>query len=212
MEKVTAVQITSQKQWEKIADKFPERNFLHSYNWGKFHASLGKLVNFTTFHIKVPNLYVGLMLSIVEKAKRATYLTIPAGPLIDWQNKDLVNAFKAEIISQAKKNNCSFVRVRPQILETPQNLKLFKNLGFKKAPMYLHAELTHQLDLSKSKDELLANMRKSTRYEIKKAQKLSIKISKTTDIKEIDKFYALQLQTAKRHGFVPFSKQFLKNY
>ena len=66
------------------------------------------------------------------------------------------------------------MRVRPQIFDTEENRQLFQNLGFKSAPMHLHAELTHQLDLSKSEPELLANMRKATRYEINRAKKLDI--------------------------------------
>lgn len=53
-------------------------------------------------------------------------------------------------------------------------------------------------------------MRKATRYEVRKAQKLEIKIEKNGE-KNIEKFYDLQIETANRQKFVPFSKKFLLN-
>ncbi|MFI5265533.1 MAG: lipid II:glycine glycyltransferase FemX, partial [Candidatus Levyibacteriota bacterium] len=107
-------------------------------------------------------------------------------------------------------NNCAFVRVRPQLESDDFSKNLFKKLGFRSSPMHLHAELTNQLDITKSEDALLAGMRKATRYEIKKALKLGISIEKSTDAKNIKRFYKLQLETAKRQGFVPFSLSFLQ--
>jgi lipid II:glycine glycyltransferase (peptidoglycan interpeptide bridge formation enzyme) len=73
----------------------------------------------------------------------------------------------------------------------------------------LTADLTLQLDITKTEDELLVQMRKGTRYEIKKAQKLGITTEVTTDIAHIEEFYQHQLEVAQRHNFVPFSFQFL---
>jgi lipid II:glycine glycyltransferase (peptidoglycan interpeptide bridge formation enzyme) len=72
----------------------------------------------------------------------------------------------------------------------------------------MHAELTSQLDVTKPEKELLAQMRKTTRYEIRKAEKLGIKITANTDDKKIRSFYELQLETAKRQSFVPFSYKY----
>jgi len=106
-------------------------------------------------------------------------------------------------------NGCVFVRVRPQLKFNDFSKNLFKNLGFIRAPMHLHAELTSQLDITKSEEELLSQMRKATRYEIKKAIKIGIKITASKDEKDIQKFYDLQIETAKRQKFVPFSYKFL---
>lgn len=198
-------EVTSKKEWENFMLGRPEANFLHSWNWGQFHQNLGQQIYRVGFY--QGNNLVGVMSSIVEKAKRATYLTVPGGPLIDWFDTEVTTSFRNEIVSQAQRYGCSFIRVRPQILETTENATLFKNLEFKWAPMHLHAELTHQLDLTASEEEILAGMRKTTRYEIKQAGKLGVEI-KTGG--EIGEFYELQMQTAQRQGFVPFSKMFLE--
>lgn len=205
---ITVKEINKKEEWEKFALSKIEANFLHSWNWGEFHKNLGKAVLRVGFY-QGENL-VGVMLCIIEKAKRATYLIVPAGPLIDWDNQKLVDIFRETTSSVANDYGCSFVRVRPQIFDMEQNDKLFSQMGFKKAPMHLHAELTRQLDLTKSEDQLLAEMRKTTRYEIKQAIKLNIKVNTSKNPADIDQFYILQKETAKRQRFVEFDKRFLK--
>lgn len=207
MDKTTVTGITDKKVWEEFLSQHPEANFLQSWNWGQFHETLNHKIYRSGFLEE--DTLVGVMLSVVENAKRGKYLTVPGGPIIDWKNKKLVTQFTEEIKKIAKEEGCVFIRVRPQLKSDDFSKNLFKELGFKNAPMHLHAELTSQLDINPTEEELLANMRKATRYEIKKAKNLGIKIETTSDTKTIQEFYDLQLQTAKRQKFVPFSFKFL---
>lgn len=208
MAQIKVEEISNKNTWEKFVLSYPDANFLQSWNWGEFHKNLGKKISRIGFY--EGHKLVGAMLSILEKAKRATYLIVPGGPLIDWGSENQVIAFRETIEKIAKESSCSFVRIRPQILENEKNADLFSKMGFKKAPMHLHAELTRQLDLTKSEEELLSEMRKTTRYEIKQALKLNIEIKQSIKTDDIDEFYKLQRETAKRQGFVEFDKRFLK--
>ncbi len=208
MAEIKVEEITSKSIWEKFVLSYARANFLQSYGWGQFHQNLGKVIKRIGFYKN--RKLLGVMLCIVEKAKRATYLTVPGGPLIDWDNQKLAAVFKQTVMDLAKDAKCSFVRVRPQILENEKNSRLFENMGFKIAPMHLHAELTSQLDLNKQEEQILSEMRKTTRYEIKKATKLGIKITVSKKLEDIDEFYKLQRETAKRQHFVEFDKRFLK--
>ena len=204
---ITVKNITDKATWEDFVLSKDEANFLQSWNWGEFHKILGKEIQRTGFYEKEK--LVGVMLSVVEPARRGKYLTVPGGPLIDWQKKDIADAFVNQIKRIAKENNCVFARVRPQIRKDDFSKSLFKSLGFIKAPMHLHAELTSQLDITKPEGELLAQMRKTTRYEVKKTIKIGVKITASKDEKDVKKFYDLQIETSKRQGFVPFSFKFL---
>lgn len=207
MDKITVKNIADKSTWEEFILAHPEANFLQSWSWGEFHKNLNKQIFRTGFHEQ--NKLAGVMLSVIEPARRGRYLTVPGGPIIDWNNKNLINAFAQQIKQIAKENNCVFIRVRPQLKSDDFPKNLFKNLGFIKAPMHLHAELTSQLDITESEEELMAQMRKATRYEIRKGIKEKIKITFSKDEKEIKKFYDLQIETAKRQKFVPFSYEFL---
>jgi lipid II:glycine glycyltransferase (peptidoglycan interpeptide bridge formation enzyme) len=207
MAEITIKNITEKNIWEEFVLSKSEANFLQSWSWGEFHKALGKVIGRSGFYEK--NKLVGVMLSIVEPARRGRYLTIPGGPIIDWKNNNLIKSFAEQIKIIAKENNCVFIRVRPQLKSDEFSKKIFQNLGFITAPMHLHAELTSQLDITKSEEELMIQMRKTTRYEVKKAIKENLKITTSTDEKEIKKFYDIQIETAKRQKFVPFSYKFL---
>jgi lipid II:glycine glycyltransferase (peptidoglycan interpeptide bridge formation enzyme) len=207
MAEITVKDIEEKRIWEDFALSKAEANFLQSWNWGEFHKALGKQIFRTGFFEKEK--LTGIMLAIIEPARRGKYLTVPGGPIINWKNSDLTNALSKEVKKIARENSCVFIRVRPQLKSDEFSKTLFKNLGFVKAPMHLHAELTSQLDITKPEEELMSAMRKATRYEIKKGIKEGIKISVSKDEKDIKKFYNLQIETAKRQKFIPFSYKFL---
>lgn len=204
---VTIKQTTSSKEWENLLSKHPESNFLQSYFHGITHKNINKEVFYSGIY--QGKKLVGVNLSIVESAKRGKYLTVPGGPILDWNNKKIVSSWIKHIKEIATSNKCIFVRIRPQIVNSQKNRELLKKLGFLTSPMHLTAETTIQLNLDQPLDQILSHMRKNTRYEIRKAEKVGIKIKKSSSPKNINQFYQLQLDTAKRQKFVPFSKKLL---
>jgi lipid II:glycine glycyltransferase (peptidoglycan interpeptide bridge formation enzyme) len=205
--KITTQPIAEKTIWENYISTHKEANFLSSWNWGQFHTNLGKKVFYRGYY--QDDHIVGTALIVKEAAKRGPYFTIAGGPVLDWDNKELINVFIEDLKDLARKENVWFVRVRPQILDTQENRQLFRNLGFKSAPMHLTADLTLQLDLSKPLDTLLKEMRKTTRYEINRYEKMGITVTESQDPDEIKPFFEKQLELAKKHGFVPFSYRFL---
>ena len=183
--------------WQEVIKKFPEANFLQSPDYGKMNEILGDKVVEEDFGGK------GRALMIVRNAKRGRYLEIPCGPLLDYSDKKSVTLAFKKIAEIAKKEKCVFVRVRPQLINTPENLQLLANLGLKKSPMHLAAEHTVIIDLGKSEDELLADMRRQTRYEVRRAAKQGITVEKMQGEEIFKEFHKVQAETAKRQGFVP---------
>ena len=185
------------KKWQEILEKYPEANFLQSPEYGRMNEILGDKVIFDDFG------GLGWALMIVRNAKRGRYLEIPCGPLIDWSDTKARRAMTNKIAEIGKREKCVFVRMRPQLVATAENLRILENLGLKKSPMHLAAEHTVMLDLTKSLDEILAGMRRQTRYEVRQAEKIGIEV--TTDRSEeiFNEFHKVQAETAKRQGFVP---------
>lgn len=208
MNKIEVRDITDKNDWDKFTLSIPEANFLASWNWGLFHQKLGKKAYFRGYFQN--SRLVGTALFVKETAKRGNYLTIAGGPLLDWRNNQLIKSWVNDCKSLARAEVCLFVRVRPQLKNTPEHYNIFREKKFNLAPMHLTADLTLQLDLGKSTNTLLAEMRKNTRYEIRKALKLGIKVETTDDVSLIDEFYQHQVALAHKHNFVPFSHEFLK--
>jgi len=200
--------IKSKEEWENFIQQYKDANFLHSWSWGKLQKKLGnKIFRFGLFKQKELQ---GVFLLIKKKAKRGTYLVCPAGPLIDWQDKCSFEKFIETVKKIGKKEGCFFCRVRPQLKNNSINKLIFKKKGFISAPMHLHAERTLEVDLQKQNKQLLKEMRKNTRYYVRKSAREGVKIKTSTDVKDIDILYRLQMETARRHNFVPFSKEYFQ--
>lgn len=189
--------------WKEIVRRYPEANFLQSPSYKKMNEILGEKVLEFDFGNK------GYALGVVRDAKRGRYLEIPCGPLIDFCDKELVRELFEKIREEAVKEKCVFVRVRPQLINSDENLAILAGLGLKKAPMHLAAEHTVMIDLTKSEEELLAAMRRQTRYEVRRAEKLGITVSRDNSEEIFREFHNVQVETAKRQGFVPPSLKVL---
>lgn len=183
--------------WNKIIKKYPEANFLQSPEYGKMNEILGCKVFSEDFGGKA------WALMVVRDAKRGRYLEIPCGPLVDWKDQKLIKEVFDKIIEISHQEKCVFVRIRPQLPMSPQNMQILKKLGLEKSPMHLAAEHTVIINLTKSEEDLLANMRRQTRYEVRRADKLSIKVEKSNDQAIFEEFQGCQAETAKRQNFVP---------
>ncbi len=207
MVNITTETIENKNIWEDFIARHPEANFLHSWYWGVFHERLGHTV--VRQGLYKNGQLAGVSQAIVEPARRGRHMVVPGGPIMDWHDRDLIQAWLTSVKQAAKEHKCLFVRVRPQLIDTPDSRQLFKQLGFHKAPMHVTADLTSQLDLNKSDEDIKRGMRKGARYELNRAHKLGIQVEASTDDRYLDEFYNLQLETARRQQFVPFSKQFL---
>ncbi len=198
---------TAEKLWPEIPKAFPEANFLQSPVWGKVNDLISHKVIIEYNWLdeagqesEAPRFWCQM---IVKNAKRGRYLEVPGGPLVDWQDETAVNAVFAKIRAIAKREKCVFVRIRPQLPKTAQNLQLMQSLHLKTAPMHLHAEHTVILDLTKTPDELLAAMRRQTRYEVRRAQKIGIQVNYATNEAIFQEFHQVQRETALRQNFIP---------
>ncbi|MBU1084745.1 MAG: peptidoglycan bridge formation glycyltransferase FemA/FemB family protein [Candidatus Beckwithbacteria bacterium] len=203
---ITAKKIEKKSVWENFLQSSDQVNFLQSWNWGVFHLNLGHSITRLGFY-KSKKL-IGLALLINIKAKRGSYLECPGGPIISYYDQETIKQAFDLIKKLGVKEQVSFIRVRPNVIETKENLSLLKKLGLIKSPMHLHAETTRVLDLDRSKEELLSQMRKNTRYAIKKSEKLKVLVTTSVNPKDIDFLHQLQLDTVKRHHFVPFTKDY----
>ncbi len=199
----------SREKWDGFITSHTEANFLQSWDFYEFHKARGKKIVrriITNEEEKILGAYAG----VVETAKRGKYLAIAGGPIVDWENKKLVQMIFGDIREEGRKLNCVFVRIRPQLPLSDSSLALMKDLGLKKAPMYLSVEFAGILDLKKSEEEILAGASQGFRRKLRKAEKNEIEISAETSDEAIREFCRLEKLHAERQKYVAFSSEFLK--
>ncbi len=202
-------EINNKEIWEDFFREQKDKTFLQSWNWGNFQEKMGnKIWRFGMFDDNGGLASVSLVVKI--KARRGTFLLVQHGPL---GKKEAFNIFFGELKKIAKAEKASFIRVAPLLERNEDNRKLFKNLGFREAPMHANAyESTWKLDIAPSEEELLRNMRKTTRYLIRQTLKnQDITVEKSQSSVDVAAYQKLNEEVSKRQKFVPFSPEFIKN-
>lgn len=202
------IDVTEQKKWDDFITSHPEANFLQSWDFYEFHKSRGKKI-VRRAAVDDKGKLVAAYAGVVETAKRGTYMAIAGGPIMDYGDKKLVREIFADIRKMGQETGCAFVRVRPQLPLSDKSLGLMRELGLKKAPMYLSVEYAGILDLTKSEEEILAGASQGFRRKLRKAEKNEIEISATTEKWAIEEFCKLEKKHAERQKYVAFSSSFL---
>ena len=207
--------VGGKEYWEDFLLEIQEKTFLQSWNWGEFNKKMNnKIWRLGVFD---ENDLIATVLIAKIKAKRGTFLLIQHGPNIKEQNKNnrkkILEIFLKEIKKISKIEKIDFFRIAPLWERSKENQNIFKNLGFKKSPMHASAyESTWKLNISLSEEEILRNMRKTTRYLIRQAEKKSeIEILKSNKIEDVKIYDKLNKEIAKNKQFVPFSFKFALN-
>jgi lipid II:glycine glycyltransferase (peptidoglycan interpeptide bridge formation enzyme) len=194
--------IIDQQVWNSFFSNNGSCSFLQSWEWGELEKSQGHQVYRLGIYDK-DLATIALVIRIISK--RGRFLLVPHGPIFKIRNpKSEIQKYLAKLkdwlIELAKKENCSFIRIAPILNNIEENKKIFADLGFQTAPIYMHAETTWVLPLDRSEEELLSTMRKTTRYLIKKATKDNVVIEKRTDCQGPEDVYH---QAGKIRSFFP---------
>lgn len=195
-------EINLREDWEKFLSSHGTNAFFQSWLWSNVQEKLG--VPIWRFGIYEGKILRGIALVIKVEAKRGTFLQVRHGPIFDRPDPELLRWFLDEMKRMAKQEGAWFVRINPLIENSSDNQRLFRSLGLVPAAIHaMDAEYTWVLPLAKSEDDILAGMRKTTRYEIRRAINAGVSVEKTTDPEQLKHFFRLYDETMKRQDFVP---------
>lgn len=148
-------------------------------------------------------------ISILEK-KLPFSKTFLYTPEVAWRAISPIGGLP-QFLENIKKiaKNSSSIFFRLEILNDfdTKIIEKLKQNGFIKAFEEIQPEWRQIIDLSRSEEEILAQMKQKGRYNIRVAQKHNVMIEKSQNIND---FYQIFLQTAKRDGFEIRHKQYFE--
>jgi len=216
-------EIEDKKTWEDFLLGCEEKTFLQSWGWGEFQKLMGNKI--WRIGISEKDELIAICFFYKIAARRGTFLFLPHGPAIT-SVPDVLGADsgrkskKLQVLTEltkilkeiAREEKIDFIRIAPIWERNEENIKFFKNLGFRQAPIHMHPELTWQLNILGTEDEILKGMRKTTRYLVNQGtKKKEVEIVKSKDEKVVEIFNELYQATVNRQHFTPFSLNYLKN-
>lgn len=119
-----------------------------------------------------------------------------------------------ELKTVAKEEKCAFIRFDiPNILKnTSDNLnrKIVERLesNCQKSPRDTFTKWNIFIDLDKPEEEIIASFEQKTRYNSRLAARKGVEVSLENNSKGLKTFIDLHMETAKRQGFLPHSKDY----
>lgn len=169
-------EITQQEDWRSDTSEF-----LQSWEWGEFQRVIGNIP--------------------IRLYARGKYLqgfehVLPFGMSFVYFSRYDIGDIMPNIISFLKTQGYLFARVEPIYLDVDLRYPIIKC----RQPQH-----TLLLDLTKSGEQLLADMHSKTRYNIRLAEKKGVKI---IDKKNVDWFWNLNKQTSLRDNFKSHSRRY----
>jgi peptidoglycan pentaglycine glycine transferase (the first glycine) len=160
-----------------------ENNLFQSTEWEKFEDGLGR-----------KGQSLGNLNGIV--------LDLPLGQSFLWFQKG-PDRITSDLITTLKSHKETFIRLEPGEITASEIEKYdLKPVGRDSLLSgQTSPKATRVLDLTKSEDELLSEMKSKTRYNIRLAEKKGVKVTRSSDVKT---FYDLLLATSgKDTGYFP---------
>ncbi len=195
-------EIDTKEKWDEFIFANAPGALFQTWDWGevikKTGSPLWRIGAFSGSRL------VGAMQITRVDARRGSFLHVRHGPVFSSDARAFMRDATSYLVARAKEKGVWFVRISPQIAASEEHETLFRALSYRPSPIHaMDAENCWVLRLGESEEDILSHMRKTTRYEVRQAQKLGVKVRVSQDEKDLTMFMGLYGKTASRHGFVP---------
>jgi len=208
--------------WNELIGSFPKPHLLQSWEWGDIKSSFGwdrtqYIWRNQAFEVTAAALVLRRTISVPGLTSRLNILYLPKGPLLmDWSDNATRQHVLGDLSMLAKDLGGFFVKIDPDVRvgigvpgksgcsddtlgQTVQSE--LKTMGWQYSNEQVQFRNTLVLDLLPTEDDLLAQMKQKTRYNIRLAGRKGV-VVRTGDESDLDDLYSMYAETSLRDGFV----------
>lgn len=186
-------------RWNDFLKKNQSGHLFQTFAWGDFKKTQGWQVRRIVLE-KPESGEAKAVMSILEKKiplLGSKFWYLPRGPVLDFQNKELVEQVLDFLIDLAAQSKVSILKISPEKVLSEKSkwiVDLLKGKGFKESKDYQLHKCTIRLDLTDDLGRVFSCFKKNTRWEIRKAQKDGVLVKRGENEKDLETFYALYSQ------------------
>ncbi len=183
------------------------KEFLQSLEWLRLQEATGKsIVPFEEGDF-VAN---GIVRTLPLVGK---YLYIPRGPKIGSMNHEAgIKNGMQRLVEKAKESGMRWIRIEPETEETLEEIRKSVSNKVVEAPHDMQPREVFVIDITPTEDELLAQMKPKTRYNIRLAEKRGVRVYETREAKHIEAFLGLITATSGRKGITSHPKSYYEKF
>ena len=193
----------SPKEWNTLIQDAPGGGHVfQSHAWGEFKKKLGWTPVKIVMERDGETVGAGQFLLYNTAPVPGKLMYAPKGPWLPWEDEEAVRTFFKEVGSIAAEKGVHTIKVEPEVLEEQEGTKkVLRELGFEKFRWDLNFKTTMVLDLAPSEEDLMASMKKDTRYGVRRASREGIEVVEDNSEAGIEDFWKMFEVTAERNGF-----------
>lgn len=204
-----SVPVDLRNQWDAFVSEHPDGHLLQSWSWGELKAAAGwhplRLALWDAEQQQIVAAAQVLRRSASFVPLRVGHLAyIPKGPVIDWTQSLLCEAFFLQLNALLRRQGTLALRLElSQERSTADSALILKRLES------LHAHPVHpvqplrtiMLNITQDEATLLAQMKEKWRYNVRLAERKGVTIRKAETIEDVQAWYGLLQTTAERDQF-----------
>ncbi len=198
-------QALEDSEWDAFLARTPGGHHVQSSMWARVKAG----TRWDTIRLvarQEGQIIGGAQLLIRHMAPLASIVYLSKGPATGVPDLSLTEAIVHKSIEIAKQKKALLFAIQP-----PNNgIELGANLpqwGFEACDLELAPVASLVLDLSPSLDQLLANMKRQTRQNIRRGEQGGLIVRDGSEV-DFDEFYEFHRATSQRQGFEPYAKAY----
>lgn len=200
-------EITDRNLWNEAVVQLPGSHVLQSFEWGEFKARHGWRPTRLLFEEGGQVRAVASVLCRPFSRFPLRVMYVPKGPLLDYGDGQLLDHVLASLEELARAQRAIFIKIDPDVrLEEGQVIEALQARGWRPSSEQIQFRNTILIDLRPGEDELLANMKAKTRYNIRLAARKGVQV-RLGGLADLPLFYQMYAETSRRDDFIirPFA-------
>jgi peptidoglycan pentaglycine glycine transferase (the first glycine) len=206
--------------WNRVIATLPEAHLLQTQQWAKVKSQVGwqaeKIVWGDPHRPRAAALILLRTLSLTPLGPKLRVMYVPKGPLLqDWADDVLRRMVLDDLIEFARRVGTTFLKIDPDVIiglgipgtaeesHDPVGKAVLDDLaerGFHFSDEQIQFRNTLMIDLRPSEEELLAQMKQKTRYNIRLAGRKGVTVRCGTQA-DFSMLYQMYAETSLRDGF-----------
>lgn len=212
--------------WNEHVLGLPDPHLLQSLEWGKVKAEYGWRASRLLWRNDRGE--VTAAAQVLERRmgfpllSKMRVMYVPKGPLLDWSERDLRAQVLHDLGEHAADQGAVFIKVDPNVplgvgfpgeegyQSNPlgdQVRSTLREAGWRFSQEQIQFRNTMTIDLEKPEDELLAEMKQKTRYNVRLAGRRGV-IVRPGSLDDLDLLYRIYSETALRDGFAIRNREY----
>lgn len=209
------------ENWNEIIAELPGASLLQTSQWAEVKARMGweafpKIWQKPDGTIEAAALILKRPLNIGPIRTGMSFLYVPRGPLMDWNNDSLRERVMKDLESFGREQRALFIKADPDVpisfgepgsdayREEPAGQKLqayYRKNGWIRSPQQIQFANSVWINTDPTEEELLANMKQRTRYKVRLAEKKGVTVRRGTPA-DFEPIADLYTETSARDGFL----------